>query len=111
MENLKKDRKEQYRNRKVTGGIYSITCSGNGRVWIKSTKDITGQMNKFEFFVSTNFCPEPSMNQEWNKFGAASFSIEILEELEKGETQTDKEFADDIKVLYEMWTDNLKSQK
>lgn len=107
MENLiKKDMKEQYKNRKVTGGVYCIKCNGNNRVWMKSTKDIAGQINKFEFFVSTNFCPEPSMHAEWKQYGAKSFSFEVLEELEKGETQSDKEFADDIRILYDMWIEN-----
>ncbi|MDF2485962.1 MAG: hypothetical protein K0R46_2130, partial [Herbinix sp.] len=54
----KKEIKEQYKNRTVIGGVYCIKCNGSGRKWIKSTKDITGQINKFEFFVSTNLCPE-----------------------------------------------------
>lgn len=106
MENQsKKDMRDQYKSRSVTGGIYCIKCNGNGHVWMKSTKDIAGQINKFKFFTSTNSCPEPGMNLEWKQYGAESFSLEILEELEKGETQTDKEFGDDIKVLYEMWVE------
>ncbi|MGF7143449.1 hypothetical protein HNQ56_001872 [Anaerotaenia torta] len=99
----KKDRKEQYKTRLVTGGVYCIECSGNGRKWIKSTQDLAGQKNKFEFFVSTNLCPEPGMNSEWKQYGANSFSFTILEEINKGETQTDQEFAEDIHTLYDMW--------
>jgi hypothetical protein len=97
----KRDRKEQYKNRVVTGGIYCIKCSGNGRTWIKSTKDLAGQKNKFEFFTSTNFCPEPGMNLEWKQYGANSFSFTVLE------TQTDQEFAEDIRTLYDMWMEKL----
>lgn len=99
----KRDRKEQYKNRVVTGGVYCIKCNGNGRMWIKSTKDLAGQKNKFEFFTSTNFCPEPGMNSEWKQYGAASFSFTVLEEINKGETQTNLEFAEDIRTLYDMW--------
>ena len=104
MEKLnKKERMEQYKNRKVIGGIYSIRCKDGGHQWIKSTKDLQGQKNRFDFFVSTEFCPEPGMSPDWKQYGAKSFTFEILEELEKGETQTDKEFTEDICVLLELW--------
>jgi hypothetical protein len=107
MERLsKKEIKEQYKNRTLTGGIYCIKCSGNGRAWIKATNDIEGQRNKFHFFVSTDSCPEPTMRPDWLQYGAEAFSFSVLEKLEKGETQTDKEFADDIQALYEMWLEN-----
>ncbi len=104
MERLtKKEIKEQYKNRRFIGGVYSIKCDGNGREWIKSTTDLEGQSNRFNFFVTTNTCPEPAMRSEWEQFGAGAFSFSVLEKLEKGETQTNKEFAEDIQALYEMW--------
>jgi hypothetical protein len=99
----KKEIKEQYKNRKLIGGIYSIKCNGNGRIWFKSTNDLEGQINKFNFFVSTNFCPEPTMRVDWNQYGAQAFSFTVIEKLEKSETQTEKEFTDDIHALHEMW--------
>lgn len=104
MESLsKKELKEHYKNRNVVGGVYCIKCNENGRTWLKSTKDLEGQKNRFQFFVSTNTCPEPSMLTEWKQYGANSFSLVILEELKKGDTQSEREFADDISVLLEMW--------
>lgn len=104
----KKEIKEQYKNRILTGGVYSIKCNGSGRVWIKSTVDLEGQINRFNFFVSTNFCPEPIMRADWDQYGAQAFSFSVLEKLEKGETQTDKEFAGDIRSLYEIWIEEDK---
>ena len=94
---------EQYKNKKATGGIYCIKCSVNNRTWLKATRDMEGQKNRYEFFFSTNSCPEPAMLPEWNQYGAKTFSFEILEELEQGETQTSKEFAEDLEVLLQIW--------
>ncbi len=105
----KKELQSQYKNRTIVGGIYCITCNGSGRVWLKSAKDLPGQKNKFEFFTSTNSCPEPGMRSDWEQYGAASFSFSVLEELEKKETQTDREFNEDLKLLLELWME--KSQK
>lgn len=109
MERLsKKELKDNYKNRAVVGGVYCITCSGNRRKWIKSTKDIAGQKNRYEFFLSTNTCPEPGMLDDWKQYSTSSFSFEVLEEIEKGETQTDREFFNDIGVLLDMWIDKLQ---
>lgn len=106
----KKELKEQYKNRKVTGGIYCIACSGNNKIWIKSTKNLEGQKNRYNFFFSTKTCPEAAMFPEWNQYGADSFSFKVLEELEKGETQTDSEFTEDIEVLYQMWLEKQQRE-
>ncbi|MBE6035341.1 GIY-YIG nuclease family protein [Aminipila sp.] len=100
---LKKKLMEQYKNRTVIGGVYCIKCNDNGHTWIKATKEISGEKNKFNFSVSTNSCPEPSMRTAWNQYGGNSFSFIVLEELKKGETQTDEEFAADVAALLEIW--------
>jgi hypothetical protein len=107
----KKELKESYKNRTVIGGIYCIKCNENGHMWIKSTKDMVGQKNKFEFFLSTHTCPEPGMYKEWSQYGAQSFSFDILEEINKGETQTDREFSDDIDVLFHLWLDKQEQEE
>jgi hypothetical protein len=100
---------EQYKSKKAVGGIYCIKCNVNNRTWIKTTRDMEGQKNRYEFFFSTNSCPEPSMLTEWNQYGAKTFSFEILEELKQGETQTDKEFAEDMEVLLKIWMEKQQA--
>ncbi|WP_010250430.1 GIY-YIG nuclease family protein [Acetivibrio cellulolyticus] len=108
MEKLsKKALKEQYKNRTVIGGVYCIKCNSN--LWIRATKNMQGSKNRFAFSVLNNYCPETCMIESWNQFGASNFTFEILEELEKKETQTDREFSDDVNTLLEIWTEKLKS--
>jgi hypothetical protein len=101
--NTKKQLKEQYKNREVIGGVYGVKCEGNGRMWIKSTKNMTGQKNRLAFSIAANSCPEPGMLAEWNQYGAKSFSFVILEQIKKKEVQTEREFSNDIELLLEMW--------
>lgn len=105
----KKELKNIYRNSAVTGGICCIRCSGNQRVLIQATRNIESLRNRFDFAMSMKSCPDPSLRGEWLKYGAESFSFDVLEELKKGKNQTDKEFLDDIDVLYEIWQE--KSQQ
>jgi exosome complex RNA-binding protein Rrp4 len=88
--------------------VYCVRCGGNGRVWIKSTKNMTGQRNSFQFSQSNGLCPSPEMRLEWHEYGKESFVMTVLEELEKKETQTDAQFADELAVLLEMWREKLE---
>ncbi|MDK2866095.1 MAG: hypothetical protein PWP51_1583 [Clostridiales bacterium] len=106
---IKKTLKENYKTRDITGGVYRLKCSGNGMFWLRSAKELDKALNRFQFFVKTNSHPEPVMKQAWQTYGAESFSFEILETLEKKETQTDLEYREDIKVLLELWTEKLAS--
>jgi hypothetical protein len=47
--------------------------------------------------------------EDWKLYGASSFSFEILEEIHKKETQSDREFADDVATLLELWTEKMNS--
>ena len=49
------------------------------------------------------------MLRELNDYGAASFSFAVLEELQKNETQTDREFAEDVQTLFELWQEKRES--
>ncbi len=43
------------------------------------------------------------MMDAWKESGASGFSFEVIEEIERNETQTDREFSDDVNTLLELW--------
>jgi len=106
----KKDLKEQYKNRVITGGVYCVKCSGTDHLWLRATTDMQGSKNRFAFSVSTNSCPEMCMIEAWKQFGATTFSFEILEKIEKKETQTTREFSDDVNTLLELWNEKRNGE-
>lgn len=101
----KKALKNQYKNSKQVGGVYRICCVPSGEYWVRSSADLKGVKNRFAFYCSTNQFPEPAMAQVWKEHGAGAFTFEVLEELEKTETQTLQEFAMDIAALLELWNE------
>lgn len=100
--------KAQYKNRTVIGGVFCIRCDAAGGAWLRATTDLQGSQNRFAFSVSTDLCPEACMADAWKRHGAADFSFEVLETLEKKDTQTDREFSDDIAVLSQIWGEKFK---
>ena len=99
----KKELKEQYKNRTCIGGIYCVTCTEGSKQWLRATIDLKSSKNRFDFSISTNSCPETDMMEEWNRYGGSSFAFETLEEIIKKDTQSDREFDDDVEILLEMW--------
>lgn len=103
MENQnKKLIRDAYKQRKVIGGIYSIKNTKNNRILLMPSTDLNGTKNRFEFAQMTGSCVNFQLQEDWNKFGKEYFIFEIVEELEKGELQTTKEFQDDLSTLKDM---------
>lgn len=109
MEN-KKEKIAEYKERKITGGVYAIKNTANEKILLQSGTNLQGCKNRFAFAQSTNFCVDMKLKKDWEAFGAAAFQLEILEELAKKDTQTEKEFSDDIKTLQELWLEKLNPE-
>lgn len=101
----------QYKNRKVIGGVFVIKNNVNGKMLVLSAADLDGFKNRFAFSQSTGSCVNFKIQKDWDEFGAKAFEFEVLEELEKQEIQTDKEFGDDIKVLKDIWFEKFDKSK
>jgi len=106
MENHKELR-EQYKNRKMTGGVYRILNTENQRYFLAATNDLAGSNNRHNFAVSTNLCIIPAMKEDWKCYGSTAFVFESLEELEKKPEQTTQKFAEDLETLKEMWQEKF----
>lgn len=103
----KQELKRQYRERKQEGCVYCITHTRSGKRLILSTQESEKAQNLFAFAVSTGPCIHPLIAEDWEADGAGGFQVEILEALERTPTQTDQEFAEDIKALEELWRGNF----
>ena len=105
--NRRRELKEEYRNRTVIGGVYRIVNRENGRFYLRSTDDIKATRNIIAMWEQFGHCSLPPIQQDWKAYGTAAFYLDELELLEKQEAQTDKEFKSDLKVLLEIWDENL----
>lgn len=110
----KQNRKEiiqQYKEKKSTAAVCSITNTANDKVLIVSGMDLNSIKNKFEFSKQVGSAPYMKLQKDWNKFGADKFELAVLEELEQQENQTIKEFKEDIKELEQMWIERFDEEE
>jgi hypothetical protein len=107
----KKELQAQYKERKVTGGVYAVRNTRSNKLLLEASTDLQGSKNRFDFAKVTGSCVHTKLNADWMEQGSGDFVYEVLEELEKGETQTAEEFKADVDLLREMWLEKLPDRE
>jgi hypothetical protein len=106
MDKTKKELQAAYKERQVLGGVYALKNTGSGKRLIDATVDLQGIKNRFEFMKKTGSCMNLKLQQDWTSKDPP-FVLEVVEELEKGQTQTQEEYLADLDTLKEMWLEKL----
>ncbi len=107
----RKEMLQNYKNRKVIGGVFAIDNDENGKSLVLWAADLQGSRNRFEFAKATGSCTYKQLQQDFDRFGAEAFSFRIIEELEKKDTQTGDNFQEEIKALYKMALEETDPEK
>lgn len=106
----KKQARAAYKERIVVGGVYAITNTVTGGRLVEATQSLAASRNRFEFAQTTGLAVALTLQKDWDTYGPESFVFEVLEELERGETQTPREFANDLKLLKELWLEKMDEE-
>ena len=99
--------KDNYKQRKVNGGIYRVTNTRSGKFLLGYTPDVQAKQNAFNFAISSNLFFDPRLREDWGELGGKVFTFEILETLVKKSDQTDEQFMADLQMLEQIWTKKL----
>jgi hypothetical protein len=103
----RKELKDAYKQRKVTGGIYRVTNKRTGMYLFGFAPDIQAKQNAFGFSVSSSVVFDNRLRGDWEAFSGESFDFEVLETLDKKKDQTQEQFVEDLKTLAEIWDEKL----
>jgi hypothetical protein len=106
----RKDLLREFREQGETGGVYALRNTTNGKRLILSTNTISKAQSQLDFAKATGSCVHPLLADDWKKLGADAFALEILETLERKDTQTNEEFREDVKALEELWREKLQDE-
>lgn len=63
----------------TTSGIYRITCTVTGKFYIGSAINLRRRHDNHFFHLQRNDHENPKLQNAWNKYGAESFTFEVLE--------------------------------
>jgi hypothetical protein len=105
-----KELTRQYKERKITGGIYLIKNSHGGKSVLGVTTDIQGSRNRFDFSKKTGMCADKRIENDWKRLGADAFFFDVLEVIAKDTAQTDREFERDLADYKKLWLEKLSGK-
>lgn len=106
----RRELKRQAKEIKVEAGVYAIRNSQNGKRFVDSLTNMK-RLNGVQFQLDMGSHLNKELQQEWNQFGAAAFTFEVLELLEVDEETAKSPYfdiRDELKKLKAKWLDELQ---
>lgn len=103
----RKKAKLDYKQTPRPAGIIQIKNQINGKIYIETSPNLDGAFNKHKAQLKFGSHRNKNLQQDWNEFGPENYSFEILEQLKPNEDIA-YNFADDLKILEEIWLDKLQ---
>jgi len=109
--NRRKEIINEYKERKLYGGVYTITNTLNGKYLIGHAANLKSVQNHFHFAMTTGSTVHPKLQKDGEELGAQAFTLEVLEELKQRPDQSQAEFMEELKILEQLWRANLDASK
>lgn len=102
----KKELKREYKDRKITAGVFQIRNTINNKVLLGSSKNLEGIWNSNKFQLSAGMHRNKKLQKDWNEFEAENFVFEVLEAVEKNE-DPNFNLNDELTLLEQIWLEKI----
>src|SRR5512137_3029072 len=73
--------KREYQEAPREAGIFRITNTANGKIYLGSSRNLHGPLNKHRFVLSMGSHINSALQDDWNRFGEGAFAFEIVEKV------------------------------
>lgn len=105
--NRRKQLQQEYMEIKTEAGVFRITNTVNGKVFIGVTKNFK-TLNGVTFSLNMGSYMNKELQKEWKEFGESAFTIDIVEHLKKQDSEY-FDVDDALKKLEQKWIEQLGS--
>ncbi len=109
--NKRKEINNEYKARRLNGGVYTITNTVNGKYVVGYAADMKSIQNRFQFAATSGSAVHPKLQADWNEYGSQAFIFKVLAELEQKPEQSQAEFMDELKTLEQLCRADLDGSK
>jgi hypothetical protein len=103
----KKELRRAYRERPPAAGVYRIQNTANGKALLGSRLRLDGALNSHRFSLSHGSHRNALLQREWNEYGAAAFTFEVLEVV-KVKDEPGFDLDAELSLLEEIWIEQLR---
>jgi hypothetical protein len=101
---------EQYQQRKPDMGIFIIRPKSGGKCHIQAVPDLKGAMNGALMRLEGGLHPVKELQQAWNEYGPAHFTMEVLETLSYDEDASKTDYSEELNILRMIWEERLAGE-
>ena len=103
----KNEARRKYKNTLQPMGVYSLTNSINGKVFIGSSLNVDNIFNRISFQLKLGSYTNEELQKDYNLQGADKFSFKVIDYLKSIDEQG-YNYSDDLRVLEELWLEKLE---
>ncbi|HHW06348.1 MAG TPA: GIY-YIG nuclease family protein [Clostridia bacterium] len=103
----KKQLKEQFKSMKPAMGIMIIRSKVGNKCFLQPTQNLRGAINSTRFKLDAGIHPNRALQRDWHQYGADSFAIEVLAELEYDRDETKTDYTEELAILQMIWEERL----
>ena len=88
-------------------GVYQIKNLKSGKIFIGSSTNIHGRINRIKFQLKNNSYPNRQIQKDFLEIGEAYFSFDVLDNLSPKE-DPNYDYNEELNILEEMWLEKIK---
>ena len=103
----RKELKNKYKETIQPMGIYQIRNMASGKVFLGSSMNLHGIINRNRFQLKAGLHTNQLMQRDFLEVGEANFAFEILDTL-KPPQHGNGDCAEELKTLEQLWLDRLR---
>jgi len=99
--------KRDYKLSHLPMGVFQVRNTVNGKVFVDSSLNIPGKINRLTFQLNLGQHPSKSFQADWNEFGKDVFEFETLEDVQPRQ-DVNYNYAADLETLEDLWLEKLE---
>ena len=88
-------------------GVFQIRNKTNDRVFVDSSTNIPGKINRHSFALKMGSHASKSLQTEWNELGESAFEFETIEPVEPRD-DANSDYKADLITLEDLWLEKLE---
>jgi hypothetical protein len=88
-------------------GVFQIRNNVNDKIYVDSSLNIPGKINRLTFQLNAGSHPSISLQQDWNELGKDAFEFETLEDV-LPRSDANYNYAADLETLEDLWLEKLE---
>ena len=103
----KDEARRKYKNTVQPMGVYCVTNSVNGKMFIGSSLNVESIFNRISFQLKNSSYTNEELQKDYKLQGDVDFSFKVLDFLKPVDDPA-YNYADDLRVLEELWLEKLQ---